>query len=64
MTTKNYLIVSTLIFAIVALVHLLRLVQGWPLLVGTMSIPLWMSMLAVLVSVTVVIWGVSLLRRV
>ena len=64
MNTKAYLIVSTLIFAVVAVMHLLRLVLGWPVVLGMTSIPLWVSMLAVLVSAGVAIWGLSLMRRV
>ena len=64
MTTKAYMIVSTFIFALVALVHLIRFAQGWPVLLGTLSVPLWISVLAALVFAGVAIWGFSLLRRV
>ena len=63
MKTKGYLIVSTLIFAVVAVMHLMRIVLGWSAQVGTFNVPFWMSMLAVLVSASVAIWGVSLMRR-
>lgn len=64
MTTKAYLIVSTLIFALVAVVHVIRLTLGWPVVLGTLSIPLWVSLLAILVSASVALWGFSLMRRV
>jgi len=63
MKTKAYLIVSTLIFAFVAVMHLIRLALGWSAQVGTFSVPLWMSLLALLVSASVAIWGLSLMRR-
>ena len=63
MKTKAYLIVSTFIFAFVAVMHLLRLVLGWSAQVGTFDVPLWMSMLAVVVSASVAIWGLTLVRR-
>jgi len=63
MNTKAYLIVSTIIFAVVAVMHLLRLVLGWSVVLGMTSVPLWVSMLAVLVSASVAIWGLSLMRR-
>jgi hypothetical protein len=63
MNTKAYLIVSTVIFAVVAVMHLLRLVLGWSVVLGMTSVPLWVSMLAVLVSAGVAIWGLSLMRR-
>ena len=64
MNTKNYLIVSTLIFTVVAVMHLLRLVLGWSVMLGMTSVPLWVSVLALLISASVAIWGLSLVRRV
>ena len=63
MNTKDYLIVSTIIFAVVAVMHLLRLVLGWSVVLGMTSIPLWVSLLAVLVSASIAIWGISLTRK-
>jgi hypothetical protein len=64
MKTKAYLIVSTVIFAVVAVVHLLRFALGWSAQIGTWSIPLWVSLLAVLVSVSIAMWGLTLVRRI
>jgi hypothetical protein len=63
MSTKSYLIVSTIIFTIVAVMHLLRLTLGWSVMLGMTSIPLWVSVLALLISASVAIWGMSLVRR-
>jgi len=63
MNTKAYLIVSTLIFTVVAVMHLLRLVLGWSVVLGMTSIPLWASLLAVLVSASIAIWGMSLASK-
>jgi hypothetical protein len=63
MKTKSYLIVSTFIFALVALVHLIRLTLGWPVLLGTWSVPLWVSVPAVLVSALIALWGLTLVRK-
>ena len=64
MKTKAYLIVSTIIFALVAVAHLVRFVLGWSAQIGTWDIPLWLSMLAILVSASFAMWGLSLARRV
>jgi hypothetical protein len=63
MNTKAYLIVSTFIFALVAVMHLIRLTLGWSVMLGMTSIPLWVSLLAVLVSAGIAIWGLTLVRR-
>jgi hypothetical protein len=64
MTIKAYLIVSTFIFALVAVAHLIRFTLGWPVVLGMTSVPLWVSLLAVLVSVSLAIWGLSLVLRI
>ena len=63
MNTKNYLIVSTIIFTVVAVVHLIRLTLGWPVELGTWNVPLAASLVAVLVSASVAMWGMLLVRR-
>lgn len=40
---RAYLVVSGALFVGVAFVHLLRVVNGWPLLVGSWSVPMWAS---------------------
>ena len=64
MKTKAYVIVSTFIFALVAIMHLIRLTLGWSVQLGMTSVPLWVSVLAVLVSASVAIWGLTLVRRI
>jgi hypothetical protein len=61
--TKAYLMVSTVIFAIVAVAHLIRFMMGWPAILGTWDVPLSASLVAVLVSASVAIWGIALMRR-
>ena len=63
MNTKAYLIVSTIIFALVAVMHLFRLVLGWSVVLGMTSVPLWVSVLATLVFALIAIWGLTLVRR-
>ncbi len=55
--------VSTVIFAIVAVAHLIRFMMGWPAILGTWDVPLSASLVAVLVSASVAIWGIALMRR-
>jgi len=63
MKTKVYVAISALIFVLVSLAHLVRLTEGWPVLVGSFSVPVWASVLAVLVSAAVAGWGLALLRK-
>ena len=47
---KTYMTVSTAIFAVVAIVHLLRAVYGWDLVIGGWTAPLWISWLGLIVA--------------
>ena len=42
MTAKNYALLAALIFAIIAVLQLVRAIGGWPINVGTtFSVPVW-----------------------
>ncbi|HEV7671407.1 MAG TPA: hypothetical protein VGS22_23050 [Thermoanaerobaculia bacterium] len=57
MTTGNYLRVSGLVFAFVALAHAYRAIRALPILIGTTSFPIWTSWLAVVVSGALSVWA-------
>jgi hypothetical protein len=63
MMAKSYLLVSTIVFALVALGHIARLVQGWDVQVGGMGIAMSVSWVALVVSAALALWGGILLRR-
>lgn len=46
---KPFTLISAILFAIVALAHLVRIVQGWEILVDDVSIPVWVSVVGVVV---------------
>jgi len=48
MNLRTYLICSGVIFGAVAFVHLLRIVNSWSLMIGSWSVPIWISWLGVL----------------
>jgi hypothetical protein len=52
MNATNYARLAGAIFAIVAMLQLLRALSGWPITIGSpgVSIPLWASWLAVVVA--------------
>ena len=63
MNDRPYLIVSAFVFLFVAVMHLLRLTMGWTAQVGTMTFPLWGSLLTLVITAAIAIWGLSLLRH-
>jgi hypothetical protein len=50
MDQRTFNLVSGIVFTIVAVVHLLRLFMGWPVVVGTWAAPTWLSWLGLLVA--------------
>ncbi len=50
MASKNYLFISSTIFGLIALVHLLILISGWTYKLENFIVPEWISFLTILVS--------------
>jgi hypothetical protein len=49
MTPRDFALLAAVVFAIMALLQLIRAVSGWPIVLGTTVIPLWLSWIAFLV---------------
>jgi hypothetical protein len=47
---KTYNGIAAALFLIIALLHLLRIVFGWPAEIGRVGIPMWASWLALVVT--------------
>ena len=54
-----YAAVTALIFAIVAVIHIVRLTNGWPVQVGSRSIPMSVSWVGLVISAVLAIWGLN-----
>jgi hypothetical protein len=61
--SSAYAAVSALIFAIVAIVHLARLLKGWTVQVGAFSAPMSVSWIGLLVSALMALWGLMQLAH-
>ena len=60
MDQQNYDILTGSLFLIVAALHLLRIIFGWPAVIGGLDIPLWASWLALIVSGALAYFGFRL----
>jgi len=63
MGTKGYVVTSALIFLLVALVHVARLAQQWPVTLGSIDVPMSVSWIGLVVAGALALWGGLLLRR-
>ena len=50
LSRKTYITVTATLFLVVAIMHLLRIIFGWQVEIGGLSIPFWVSWLGVLVA--------------
>ena len=50
MNQKAFVTVSGSIFGVIAVMHLARIVQGWPAHIGTFEVPMWLSWVAMAVA--------------
>ena len=57
MGQKNYSLISGIIFAIVALVHLARLVQAWQITINGMAVPMSISWLGLIIGAILAFYG-------
>jgi len=60
MKTYHYVVGS--IFAIVALVHLVRIINHWPLMVGPWDIPTSFSWIGLIITAALSVWSFRLVR--
>lgn len=57
---RLYFIFSGVLFGLIALAHLLRLVNQTPAQLGSWAIPMWLSWLALIVPGFLCVWGLRL----
>ena len=50
MNQKTFCTVSGSIFGVIAVMHLARIIRGWPAHIGTFEVPMWLSWVAMAVA--------------
>ena len=63
MNRNAYLIITGIIFVLVAALHLLRLIYQWPVQIGAVSIPIWASCAGLFIASVLFVWAFLLLRK-
>jgi hypothetical protein len=63
MDQKTFVLIAGVIFAIVALVHLLRILLGWPIVIDNWTVPMWLSWIALVIAGGLSYFGLSLVSR-
>jgi hypothetical protein len=60
MNPKTFSIAAGVIFAVVALFHLVRIYMGWPVIIGDWSVPMWLSWIGLIIAGGLAFFGLSL----
>ncbi|MGA7307088.1 MAG: hypothetical protein WBW88_19645 [Rhodothermales bacterium] len=60
MNAKGFFLISGIIFAAIAIVHLVRLFAGWPFVIGSFSAPTSISIGGVIIFGAMSIWAFRL----
>ena len=63
MDTKTFALVAGVIFAVVALFHLVRIFMEWTIVIGNWSVPMWVSWIAFVVAGGLALLGLRLSER-
>ena len=58
-----YLLISGILFGLVALLHLFRVIDGWALVMGQFSAPMWASYVTFVVSAVLCVWAIRLATK-
>jgi hypothetical protein len=63
MTEKTFLKTAAAIFGVVAVVHLVRILAGWPIVIDGWTVPMWVSWIGLIVSGGLSYYGATLARQ-
>ena len=60
---RAYIQITGIVFAVVALAHVVRLMLDWPAQVACWVVPIWISWVAILVAGALCVWAFRLAGR-
>ena len=63
MNQRTFVLLAGVVFAVVALAHLLRIFMGWPIVIDNWTVPMWLSWIALVIAGGLSCFGLSLVSR-
>ena len=63
MNRKSYFFVTAVVFAVIGLLHLLRIVIGWEAVVAGWVVPVWISWVGLVVTAVFAFFGFAYGRK-
>jgi hypothetical protein len=63
MDQKTFSVVAGVVFAVVAVLHLLRIYMNWPVVIADWSVPMWVSWVGLVIAGGLAFFGLRLAAR-
>jgi hypothetical protein len=63
MSQRVFVLLTSSIFALIALLHALRLIYGWDVTIGEWTVPVWVSAVGFLIAGYLALQGFLLKRK-
>ena len=63
MSEKTFATIATVIFGLVAFLHLLRIAMSWSITIETWTVPMWFSWIGLVVAGVLSYYGTRVARR-
>jgi hypothetical protein len=63
MNQRAFVLLTSSIFALIALLHALRLIYGWDVTIGEWTVPVWVSAVGFLIAGYLALEGFRLKRK-
>ena len=63
MTEKYFSTLAAAIFAVVAVLHLVRILMGWSIVIDGWTVPMWVSWLGLIIAGALSYYGARLAMR-
>jgi hypothetical protein len=63
MDQKTFSVVAGVVFAVVAVLHLLRIYMNWPVVIADWSVPMWVSWVGFVIAGGLAFFGLRLAAR-
>lgn len=63
MNQRAFVLLTSSIFALIALLHALRLIYGWDVTIGQWTVPVWVSAVGFLIAGYLALEGFRLKRK-
>ena len=63
MTEKTFSTIAAVIFGIVAVLHLVRILMGWTVVIDSWTVPMWVSWIGLIVAGGMSYYGTKIAMR-